>query len=116
MVSMSAFLCEELQEYFDMIYDPDPKERIFPVTKSYLNREIQRGAKEAGLRRIRVHDLRHSHVSLLIHMGYSPVAIAKRVGHKSIDITFRYAHLFPSVQTEMAIQLNELKEGPSDVA
>ena len=99
-----------------MIYDPDPKERIFPVTKSYLNREIQRGAKEAGLRRIRVHDLRHSHVSLLIHMGYSPVAIAKRVGHKSIDITFRYAHLFPSVQTEMAIQLNELKEGPSDVA
>ena len=71
-----------------MIYDPDPKERIFPVTKSYLSREIQRGAKEAGLRRIRVHDLRHSHVSLLIHMGYSPVAIAKRVGHKSIDITF----------------------------
>lgn len=44
------------------------------------------------------------------------MAIAKRVGHKSIDITFRYAHLFPSVQTEMAIQLNELKEGPSDVA
>ena len=49
-------------------------------------------------------------------MGYSPVAIAKRVGHKSIDITFRYAHLFPSVQTDMAVQLNELKAGPSDVA
>ena len=55
---------------------------------------------------IRVHDLRHSHVSLLIHMGFSAVAIAERMGHESIDITYRYAHLFPSVQAEMARKLN----------
>lgn len=56
--------------------------------------------------RIRVHDLRHSHVSLLINMGFTVLAIADRMGHESIDITYRYAHLFPSEQAQMAEQLD----------
>jgi len=67
---------------------------------------MDRGAKEAGVQRIRIHDIRHSHVSLLIDMGFSAPAIADRVGHESIDITYNYAHLFPSKQTEMAVKLN----------
>ena len=67
---------------------------------------MNRGAKAAGVKRIRIHDLRHSHVSLLIEMGFSAVAIAERVGHESIDITYRYAHLFPTKQTEMENRLN----------
>lgn len=70
---------------------------------------MDRGIKETGLKRIRIHDLRHSHVSLLIELGFSAVAIAGRVGHESIEITYRYAHLFPSKQTEMANKLEELK-------
>ena len=50
--------------------------------------------------------IRHSAVSLLIDMGFSATAIADRVGHESIDITYNYAHLFPSKQTEMADKLN----------
>ena len=50
--------------------------------------------------------MRHSHISLLIDLGFSVVAIANRVGHESIDITYNYAHMFPSVQTEMADKLN----------
>lgn len=46
---------------------------------------LQRVLKRAGLPRIRFHDLRHSHISLLIEMGYSAVAIADRVGHESIQ-------------------------------
>ena len=62
--------------------------------------------------RIRIHDLRHSHVSLLIEMGFSALAIADRVGHESVDITYKYAHLFPSKQQEMAQKLDmERKEG-----
>ena len=60
----------------------------------------------SGVKRIRVHDLRHSHVSLLINMGFTVLAIADRMGHESIDITYRYAHLFPSEQTQMAEQLD----------
>ena len=64
------------------------------------------------MKRIRIHDLRHSHVSLLIEMGFSALAIADRVGHESVDITYKYAHLFPSKQQEMAQKLDmERREG-----
>ncbi|MGL5272034.1 MAG: tyrosine-type recombinase/integrase [Phocaeicola sp.] len=68
---------------------------------------MTRGAKETGIKRISLHSLRHSHISLLIDMGFSAIAIADRVGHESIDITYNYAHLFPSRQTEMADRLND---------
>lgn len=61
---------------------------------------------------VRIHDLRHSHVSLLIEMGFSALAIADRVGHESVDITYKYAHLFPSKQQELAQKLDmERREG-----
>ena len=105
-VKMPEFLCEEMQDYIRMLYEVGANERIFQITKSYLHHEMDRGAKEAGVKRIRIHDLRHSHISLLIEMGFSALAIADRVGHESIDITYRYAHLFPNKQTEMANQLD----------
>ena len=67
---------------------------------------MERGCKETGVKKIRIHDLRHSHISLLIDMGFSALAIAERVGHEAINITYNYAHLFPTRQTEMADQLN----------
>ena len=45
-------------------------------------------------------------MSLLINMGFSALDIAERVGHEAIDITYRYAHLFPTRQTEMADKLD----------
>ena len=110
-IKMPKFLCEEMQEYLQMLYGLKKKERIFTVTKSYLHHEMDRGAKAAGVKRIRIHDLRHSHISLLIDMGFSAVAIADRVGHESIDITYQYAHLFPSKQTEMADRFDDLGTG-----
>jgi len=105
-ITMPKFLSDEIQDYLKMLYDIEPDARMFTVTKSYLYREMERGAKEADVKRIRVHDLRHSHVSLLIDMGFSATAIADRVGHESIDITYNYAHLFPSKRMEMADKLD----------
>lgn len=110
-IEMPDFLCEEMQEYMTMLYNMKTDERIFPISKSYLHHEMDRGSKAAGVKRIRIHDLCHSHVSLLIELGFSAVAIANRVGHESIEITYRYAHLFPSKQAEMANKLGELKKG-----
>lgn len=109
-VQMPDFLTEEIRDYLKSLYKVKPTDRIFEVTKYYLHHEMDRGAKEAGVKRIRIHDLRHSHVSLLIEMGFSAVAIADRVGHESIDITYKYAHLFPSKQQEMAAKLNMERE------
>ena len=105
-IKMPLFLADEMQDYLKQLYGIEPNDRVFTVTKSYLHREMDRGAKEAGIKRIRIHDIRHSAVSLLIDMGFSATAIADRVGHESIDITYNYAHLFPSKQTEMAEKLN----------
>ncbi len=105
-IKMSQFLCDEMQEYIKMFYSAGKSDRIFPVSKHYLKHEMERGCKETGVKRIRIHDIRHSHVSLLIDMGFTALAIADRVGHESIDITYRYAHLFPTRQTEMAEKLN----------
>jgi len=105
-IKMPKFLCDEMQDYIGMLYEIDENDRIFRITKSYLHHEMDRGAKAAGVKRIRVHGLRHSAISLLIEMGFSALAIADRVGHESIDITYRYAHLFPTKQTEMAEKLD----------
>lgn len=110
-IQMPAFLCEEMRDYIKSLYGVKPTDRIFTVTKSYLHREMDRGAKEAGVKRIRIHDLRHSHISLLIDMGFTALAIADRVGHESIDIIYRYAHLFPTRQAEMADKLDMERKG-----
>lgn len=105
-VQMPKFLCDEIQYYVEHLYGAQADTRIFPITKQSLKRAMEKGCKISGVKVIRVHDLRHSHVSLLIDMGFQPLAIADRVGHESIDITYRYAHLFPTRQQEMANKLD----------
>lgn len=109
-IIMPDFLSDELKDYLKLCVNVEPEERMFNVSKGYIQHEMARGIKEQKLEKIRVHDLRHSHVSLLIDMGYSAVAIAERLGHESIDITYRYAHMFPTVERDMAKKLNELNE------
>lgn len=111
-ITMPDFLAEEMKECIGLFYGIEEDNRIFQITKSYLHHEMDRGSKLAGVKRIRIHDLRHSHVSLLIKQGFSAVDIANRVGHESIDITYKYAHMFPSTQTEIANRLDkERNEG-----
>lgn len=113
-IKMPDFLVDEMREYISSIYGIMPGDRIFPVSKHYLQHEMARGSKAAGVKKIRIHDIRHSAISLLIDMGFSAVAIADRVGHESIDITYRYAHLFPSTQNEMAAKLSSLRKGEDE--
>lgn len=107
-IDLPVFLCEEVKNYIDMLYKPKKTERIFTVNKYSLHRTMVKGATAAGVKSIRIHDLRHSHVALLIELGYSPVAIATRMGHESIEITLNYAHLYPSTQLDMVAQLDKL--------
>lgn len=108
-IAMPEFLADEIEEYFLLIKDIADDEHIFPRSKTYFHNEMDRGSKIAGVPRIRIHDLRHSHVSLLIEMGFSPVDIAQRLGHESYKITLDYAHMFPSKQDEMAKKLKREK-------
>lgn len=117
-VQMPQNVCDKMRDYIQSLYKPEPDERIFPFTKYFLTSEMQRGSKAAGVKRIRIHDLRHSHISLLIDMGFPLTAIAARVGHETVDITCMYGHMLPSRQTEMAEKLDmfrtETKEESHD--
>ncbi len=115
-IKMPDFLVEEMQDYLKMLYAVQPTDRIFTFSKNGLHREMTRASQAAGVKRIRIHDLRHSHISLLIEMGFSAVAIGDRVGHESVDITYHYAHLFPTTQTVMADQLSAIRGGFENVS
>ena len=107
-VLMPDFLAEEVADYIRLEGSFAEDDRMFAFSRAFLRHEMERGCREAGVKRIRIHDLRHSHVSLLIEMGYSALAVAERVGHEAVDITYRYAHLFPNVQGDMARDLDGL--------
>ena len=118
-IAMPEFLVGEAIDFMRCIPDLRNEDRLIPVTKSFLHHEMDRGAKAAGGKRIRIHDLRHSHVSLLIELGYSALAIADRLGHESTEVTMRYAHLFPNMQEDMARDLDVHRgnaESPFDMA
>lgn len=110
-VDMPEFLAEELKEYIDSLYKIEKKQRIFEFTADRLRHAMISGSKLAGVKRIRMHDLRHSHVSMLINMGFSSAAIAERLGHKSIEITHQYAHAFPDAQKKIAKRLDIERNG-----
>lgn len=105
-IRIPKFLCEEIEDCLKQYHHTDPDARLFPITKHHLNGAMKRGSKAAGVERIRIHDLRHSHVSLLINNGFTAFEIGKRVGHSAERITYRYAHLFASREDELADYLD----------
>ena len=110
-VSMPDFLYHELKQYMDALYGLKSDDRIFYFTKSALNKELDRIAEKAGVERIRVHDMRHSHVALLIELGYRTHAIAKRIGDTPEEVNRTYAHLYPNKSQDIARELNRHKDG-----
>ena len=106
-ITVPEFLAADIKDYMDSLYDLQEDDRLFPITKYYLEHEMQRGIKESGVKRIRVHDLRHSHASMLIELGFSPLEIANRLGHEKVETTLNtYAHLYPNKQTKLAERLD----------
>ena len=111
-ITIPEFLAADIKDYMDSLYDLQENDSLFPITKYYLEHEMQRGIKESGVKRIRVHDLRHSHASMLIELGFSLLEIANRLGHEKVETTLNtYAHLYPNKQTKLADRLDsEYKE------
>ncbi len=110
-INITQTLSEDIQEYIKLQYKLKPTDRLFPLDKNSLANEMKRSSKQAGVKAITLHSIRHSHCSLLIDLGFTAVAIADRLGHDSIDITLRYAHLFPSKQSDIVDRLEILQNG-----
>jgi len=81
--------------------------RIFYFQKGTLGVALTEAAHAAGVKRIRVHDLRHSHAALLVELGYSIVAVAERLGDTVEVAMSTYAHLYPNKMESIAADLNK---------
>lgn len=74
-----------------------------PTSKHTLPRALEKLAGLAGVHRIKIHALRHSHVALLISMGVNPLIVKDRLGHEKIQTTLgTYGHLYPNSNFEVA--------------
>ena len=110
-ITLPRFLVNDLIDYTQHLYGYKPEQNMFFLSNSSIKVELNNIAKRSGVKRIRIHDLRHSHASLLIHMNFSPTLIADRLGHENVTTTLNtYGHLYPSKQSEVAEKLELLQQ------
>lgn len=109
-IDIPQFLLDEIKDYMAKIYGMDPDDRLFQRSRVWLGEALTRVCKRINLRPIRVHDLRHSHASLLINLGANPLMIAERLGHDDVKMTMNtYSHLFQSHREEIIEKLEKIK-------
>ncbi|MCI3150070.1 site-specific integrase [Bacillus cereus] len=80
------------------------------IAVSTLSRNYQKYLKMSDVKKILIHEFRHSHASYLINKGVSPLVVAQRLGHSNVSTTLNtYSHLYPSKQAEVvAFMENDL--------
>ena len=101
-------LSEDIQTYLGSLYGISNDTIIFDISRDGFRRQLRRACQSSGVKTIRTHDLRHSHVALLIHMGLFPNAIAKRIGDTPDTVINTYAHIYEEDEKALAAQLDEM--------
>lgn len=111
-IVLPPFMVALLKKHIARLYGAADDTRLFLSTHSSYARQMEAHTKTAGVKRIRLHDLRHSHASLLINLKCSAQLVADRLGHESVTTTLNiYAHLFPNEQNELSDRLEQLYIG-----
>lgn len=114
-ITIPEFIVPYIRDYENRIFGLRKNDRLFPFTKDFLEHEMKRGVKASGVKRIRIHDLRHSHASLLISMGFGVKEVQERLGHQKSSTTLdTYSHLYPNTQSKLASRLDDLYKGGSN--
>ena len=89
--------------------DPFVFGKVSPIGITTIDREFKKAIKKSGVSPIRVHDLRHSHASLLLNNGVNIIAVSKRLGHATITQTLEtYAHLMRESEDQMLETLRKV--------
>ena len=108
-ISIHKELADLLNEYISKLPYLADDERLFNLSKVPARQSLYKYAKKAGVKQIRIHDLRHSHASLLVELGFSPLLIAQRLGHEKIETTLQiYSHLFSNKEEELINTIENL--------
>jgi len=108
-IPVPAAALQSVKEYIPRLYDYSPGDRLFAYTKGYFHHAMRKGCAASGVDLIRIHDLRHSHASLLIEMNVPILLISERLGHEDVETTLRtYGHLYPNRHDDTVQRLDEL--------
>ena len=76
-----------------------------PLDPEKVTKAFAKVIKAAGLKDIRLHDLRHTHASLMLKAGAHPNVVSERLGHASVNITLdTYSHVLPGLQEDAALR------------
>ena len=110
-VIMPQFIADMLKDFKRMsLYTGN---RLFEITKGSINSKLQHGIMISGVKKIRLHDLRHSHASLLINAGFPPIDVSDRLGHADASITLKiYSHFYDKKRNTIAEKLNTMVTYP----
>lgn len=96
-----------IKDLWNTSYKPNKTDKIFYLSKDSLKRQLDTACKKAGVPRIRVHDLRHSHASYLLSNGVNIVILSRRLGHEKVQTTLNiYCHICPSSEDRLNDVLN----------
>ena len=80
-----------------------------PLAPDRLSAAFQRISNSLGFKNIRLHDLRHTHATLMLKMGIHPKIVSERLCHASIGITLdTYSHVLPGLQETAAEAIEEV--------
>lgn len=109
-IGLPESVMNQLYAYMNTLYGLEKENRIFTFARSYPSKLMDIYIKDTGLKRIRTHDFRHSHASLLISLDINIMTIADRLGHEKVDTTWNtYGHLYPNKRAEIVTKLETLK-------
>jgi integrase len=90
----------------ELIFVPPTR---FPLKQRAVKREFRKLLAIAGVRSVRLYDLRHAAATFGIAAGVSVKVISDQLGHASISFTLeRYSHVLPSIQDEVAAKVERL--------
>ena len=79
-----------------------------PLSRTNITRRKDNAVKESGVKRITIHQFRHSHATNLINDGVNVVAVSRRLGHSDVSMTLKvYTHLFQKVDVELVENLEK---------
>lgn len=107
-ISVPSEVMADLKEYTTHIYDLTSTNRLFFVEYQSIARYKNAVCSKHNIRQIRIHDLRHSHVSLLINLECSIMMIADRIGDTPATVQSTYAHLYPEKKDVVLEKLEKL--------
>ena len=108
-VELPSFICQIMSDYIKRLYNVGENGRIFPITRSAVEHKLETYVSKANVKPIRVHDLRHSHASMLIEMNVPILLISQRLGHENVETTLQtYSHLYPSRIDETIAAMEQL--------